>query len=374
MRSHASLLFALVTLSGVSGCADPNATGGSSATSTPDAQAQSEARPARCSGTLPTRFVDGVPASITSSETTTLFVDEVVTDSDLLYWTLLGGQDGRIVTAAVGQGVPVVVVDETGEGSPTHLAMKGGHLSWLEVSASNPALARVMRAATDGWDPRALTGYEAIVAVAFDESAAYLVEGSAIVRVDMETGARQALAVVPEAFAGGIAVDDANAYFVTGSPEQGSTTLRRVPKTGGPVAAISTQSASTGATPAGDVATDGAQIDWSVGGFPSRIFGVPDDGGACASLATTEGTATMLRRQGSWLYFTSWDLPTPAMFRVSPQGGTPSLVVPMFGTAAFPTPGYNGTASRGASALDGTNVYFGGFDGQDAPAVFCVAQ
>lgn len=385
MRSRTLLLLALVTLSGGSGCGGSNGADGSnegaSVFTTPDAQTQSESRPAQCSGALPTRFVDGVPASMASPEGTTaprdvsdLYVDEVVTDSGLLYWTLLAGQDGRIVTASIGQGAPAIVVDETGEGAPTHLAVEGGRLVWLEASASDASLARVMRVATDGWDPRALTGFEPIIDVAYDASAAYVVEGSSIVRVALETGARQLVASVPGAFIGRIAVDDVNVSFVTWSAGQSVVTLARAPKTGGSVTAVAAQSTSTSAAPMGDVATSGAEVFWSLAGAPPRVLATPDDGGVSATLATTEGTATMLRPRGAWLYFTSWDVPTPSLFRLPVQGGTPSLAAPLVATADAPIPGYAGTASRGAIALDATNVYFGGFDAANAPAVFCVAQ
>jgi hypothetical protein len=298
-----------------------------------------------------------------------------VVDSGLLYWTLLGAQDGRIVTAPVSQGAPVVVVDETGEGSPVHLAVQGGRLVWLEVSAGNSSLSRVVRAATDGWDPHPLTAFEPIVDVAFDGSAAYLVEGATIVRVDLETGASQSLVTLPGVAIGSIAVDDTAAYFVSW-PMQGrpQSTLARVPKTGGAVTVISSQGMYGGGVPVGDVVAGASQVYWSLGGYPPSIMAAPDDGGACASIATTEGTATQLRPLGTWVYFTSWDIPTPSLYRMPAQGGTPSLVVPMFGSAGYPTPGYDGTASHGAIALDGTNVYFGGFDGSDVPAIFCAAE
>jgi hypothetical protein len=119
MRSIGSLLLPLVILSGCTGSTSPaEITSGS----LPGAQPQSESRPAQCSSTVPTRFADGVPGDVVSSVVTTdasgatlvgtdLYVDEVVVDGDLLYWTLLGAQDGRIVTAPVGQGASVVVVD-----------------------------------------------------------------------------------------------------------------------------------------------------------------------------------------------------------------------------------------------------------------------
>jgi len=384
----ASLLLPLVILSGCTGSTAPD--GVATSSPQPTAPAQAESRPALCSSTVPTRFADGVPAGVVSSVTTDasgvtlvatdLYVDEVVVDSGLLYWTLLGAQDGRIVTAPVGQGAPVVVVDETGEGSPVHLAVAGGRLVWLEVSASNSGLARVVRAATDGWDPHALTGFEPIVDVAYDDAAAYVVEDDAVVRVDLETGARRTLVSEPGASIDGVGVsaDGADVYFESSPsdplPSEGQIVLARVPKTGGDVTAVSTQRTYGAQVPAGSIAASGSQTYWSVGGYPTRILSVPDEGGACASLATTEGTASMLRPQGDSVFFTSWDLPTPSMYKMPAQGGTPSLVVPMFGTAGYPTPGYDGTASRGAIALDGTNVYFGGFDASLTPAVFCVAQ
>jgi hypothetical protein len=382
MRSIALLLLPLVILSGCTGSTSPG--DGTSSSLPPGAPAQNESRPAQCSSTVPTRFADGVPDNIVSSVVTSdasgvtlvgtdLYVDEVVVDSGLLYWTLLGAQDGRIVTAPVGQGVPVVVVDETGEGAPSHLAVAGGRLVWLEVSAGNSSLSRVVRAATDGWDPHALTTFEAIVDVAYDASAAYLVENDAVVRVDLETGSPSTLVSESGASIDGVAVDDAYVYFES-SPSSAQVVLARVPKTGGVVTTVSTQSSYGAQVPPGGVVTNGTQTYWSVGGYPTRILAAPDDGGACASIATTEGTASMLRPQGDSVYFTSWDLPTPSMYRMPAQGGTPSLVVPMFGSAGYPTPGYDGTASHGAIALDGTNVYFGGFDGSLVPAIFCIAE
>lgn len=382
MRSMASLLLPLVILSGCTASSSPG--DGAPSGSSTGAPAQSESRPAQCSGTVPTRFADGVPDGVASSVVTTdasgatlvatdLYVDEVVVDGDLLYWTLLGAQDGRIVTAPVGQGASVVVVDETGEGAPGHLAVAGGRLVWLEVSAGNSSLSRVVRAATDGWDPHALTSFEPIVDVAYDAAAAYIVENDAVVRVDLETGARSTLVSEPGASIDGVAVDDADVYFES-SPSSAHAVLARVPKAGGAVTTVSTQETYGAQVPAGGIATNGSQTYWSVGGYPTRILSTPDDGGACASIATTEGTASMLRPHGDSVYFTSWDLPTPSMYRMPAQGGKPTLVVPMFGTAGSPTPGYDGTASRGAIALDGTNVYFGGFDDSLAPAIFCVAQ
>jgi hypothetical protein len=387
MRSIASLLLPLVILSGCTGSTSP---GDATPSAPPPAtQAQSESRPAQCSGTVPTRFADGVPDDIVSSVVTTdasgatlvgtdLYVDEVVVDSGLLYWTLLGAQDGRIVTAPVGQGASAVVVDETGEGSPVHLAVQGGRLVWLEVSAGNSSLSRVMRAATDGWDPHPLSSFEPIVDIAYDAAAAYVVEDDAVVRVDLETGARTTLASEPGASVDGVAVDDADVYFESSpssaEPSSAQVVLARVPKAGGTVTTVSTQKTYGAQVPPGGIASSGMQTYWSVGGYPTRILSAPDDASACASIATTEGTASMLRPQGDSVYFTSWDLPTPSMYRMPAQGGTPTLVVPMIGTAGYPTPGYEGTASRGAIALDGTNVYFGGFDGSLAPAIFCVAE
>jgi hypothetical protein len=246
---------------------------------------------------------------------------------------------------------------------------------WVETSAGDSGVARVVRASTDGWDPHPLTGFEPITAVAFDGAAAYVAEGGDVLRVDLETGVRQPLASEPGASIVGMAVDDTDVTFVAWMTQgQQQPSLARVPKNGGTTIVISTQGTSDTIVPVGDVAASGSQVYWSVGGYAPRILGVPDDGGACASIATTEGTATMLRPHGDWVYFTSWDIPTPSMYRMPSQGGTPALVVPMFGTAGYPTPGYHGTASIGAIALDDTNVYFGGFDGTDVPAVFCVAQ
>ncbi len=388
-----TLAGALVSLSTlVAGCggAQPTPEGYSA----PDASA-AERRPARCSNTSPTRFVDGAPVSIATSATTAnqsagglsnvtlvatdTFVDEVVTDGTTLYWTLRGASGGAIVSAPIAAGAPTVVVDETGEGSPSHLAVRGQRLSWLEVAASadwsdiQPGvtqLARVVTANLDGSNLRTLTGFEMVNDVAFDDDAAYLAEQSSLVRIDGASGARQALVGTDATTVG---VDATNVYFLT------MTLFGSVPKGGGTTTTLAT-TASLGSayTSAGAIAATGSSVYWWASWIPAGdklLYATPGGGTAVnVGVAPDDGVIEYLRPQGAWIYSTVSNVDPPSIHRWSPQGGSMSLVVPLYDSAGVWPPGYGGTESSGGFAVDATNVYWGAFDGLLNPAVFCFAH
>jgi hypothetical protein len=388
-----TLAGALVSLAAfVAGCggAQPTPEGSSA----PDASAV-KPRPARCSNTVPTRFVDGAPGAIATSVTTanqtggglsnvTLvatdeFVDEVVTDGTTLYWTLRGASDGAIISAPIAAGAPTLVVDETGEGSPSHLAVRGQRLFWLEVASSADSsdiqpgvsqLARVVTANLDGSNLRTLTGFEMVNDVAFDDDAAYVAEEGNLVRIDGASGARQALVGTAATTVG---VDATNVYFLT------MTLFGSVPKSGGVVTTLAT-TASLGSayTSVGAIAATGSSVYWWASWIPvgdKLVYATPGGGTALnVGVAPDDGIVEYLRPQGPWIYSTVSNVDPPSIYRWSPQGGPMSLVVPLYEPAGVWPPGYDGTESSGGFAVDATNVYWGGFDDLLNPAVFCVAH
>jgi hypothetical protein len=383
----------VVACGGTVSSPSPNAT--SSAAPSPNAT-----RPARCATATntPTRFVGGAPANVSTSSSSSPspgvtytavdgFAVELARDDTNLYWTLVSFHDGTIISAPLRAGDPVVVVDERGEGLPNHLTVNGGRLWWLETNTSDASQGRIMTAALDGSALRAVTEYEAINDVAFDDSAAYVMEWPSILRIDLNTGAHAPLtaslsggpaapggdqgSIAINAGTGSIAVDDANVYVLT------LDALSIIPKNGGAITAIPMPK-SDSLNVAGGIATDGATVYWSLdnGSAPHpHMFAMPGGAGATVDLGELPYTATMLHPQGAWLYF----MMSGAIYRMPAKGGAPSAVTPSMNTQIPPQDyssglgdgWYSGSLSNGAVALDGTNVYWGAMGDDLAPTVFC---
>lgn len=390
------LLLPLLVAACGGGVTSPSPTATSS--DTPSANA---ARPSRCATDAPTRFVAGAPANVSTSSSSSAssgitytavkgFAVEVATDGTNLYWTLVGFHDGTIVSAPLRAGVPVLVVDERGEGLPNHLTVNGGRLRWLETDTSDASKARIMTAALDGSALRAVTPYEAIDDVAFDNSAAYVMEWPSILRVDLDTGAHASLmeslsggpaapggdqgSIAVNAGNGSIAVDDANVYVLT------IDALSIIPKNGGAITAIPMPTSGS-LNAAGGIAADGSTVYWSLdNGSTSHphMFAMPAGGTAASvDLGELPATATMLHAQGAWLYF----MTSGTIYRMPTKGGQPSAVTPPMNTRVPPQDyssgtglgWYEGSLTNGAVALDGANVYWGAMGDGLEPTVFCAS-
>jgi len=383
-----SRVFPLLSLAALAaGCG--GATEGASPSPAESVTLASATRPS-CVSSTPTLFVPGAPASIATSVSTSTapnvtwnaadaFVQDVVTDGATLYWTLCGKSDGTIISAPIASGSPKLLIDERGEGSPSHLSVQGARLFWLETSATNPSLARAMTSNLDGSSFHALTSFAPIADVAFDASAAYVAEGTlasgvgaSLARIDATSGA--ATTLVEGTPVANLAVDDASVYFLNVS------VVARVPKSGGTVTTIAPMPSLAlggGTSPAGAVASDGSFVYWAIAGDAPQVLSMPVGGGGALELgATGQAIATFLQPHGAWLYFTSAGDPenTSAIYRLATNGGSPSVVVPLDTASTIKFANYGGTTSSGRIALDTKNVYWGAFDGTLTPSIFCIAQ
>jgi hypothetical protein len=311
------------------------------------------------------------------------FVQDVVTDGSNLYWTLCRSSDGTILSTPIAAGSPRLLVDERGEGSPSHLFAKGTRLFWLETSATDPSLARAMTSNMDGSSVRALTSFAGIADVAFDASSAYVAAeaeasgaGGVLTRIDATSGAETTL--VEGTPIANLAVDEMNVYFLTAYfASQG--VIGRVPKSGGAVTTVALIPAlvSGSTLPSGDVVSDGSSVYWATTGSSPQVLSAPIGGEAAVTPGSTgQATATFLQPHGAWIYFTSAGDPdsSSAIYRLATNGGAPAVVVPLDTRATANFANYGGTTSSGRIALDAKNVYWGAFDGDLKPSIFCIAQ
>ena len=310
------------------------------------------------------------------------FVDEVFVGDSFVYWSQLTllptastrGYDGSIVAVSRGGGEPAQVIDESGEGYPTNLHADASGLHWVERRESD---ARVMRADVDGSNAHALTAFGPLGDVVFDdEGNAFVIAGTAIEQVDGRTGARQALIELPGPNVPfwGIAVDQSFVYAFEWT-DRDHVVLGRISKQGGAFEALVTQGTVGGAMPIVELALDEANVYWSFNprsGDPSSVLAVPKAGGVIRTLTTSAGTARALRPDGERLFFSRGASNDGArgLYGASLAGGA---VAEVASYAAQSGESFGSAGPRGI-ALDGRNVYWGGYGSDGEPAVFCVAK